>query len=452
MTPKRSLVLAILLAACATVAALAIRPITPPDETRYLTVAREMQASGDWLVPTVHGKPYADKPPVVFWTINAAWRVFGDSDLVARCVPPCFALLCLVLVAWIARLAWPDRPHAAAHAPLILAGAMGWAFFGSLLMFDAPLTACVLGVIGAGILAVRTNRVLPWVLAGALLGVGIVTKGPIVLLHSVPPLLLAPLWLTREERGARAWAPHYLGLLGAIAMGALLALSWALPAAHHGGEAFGANLIWRQTAHRMVKAFAHARPPWWYAGLLPVLLLPWALWAGAWRALVRVRAEMDFGLRACLTWVIPALIFLSLVSGKQAHYLLPILPAFALVTARLLGDAPEGRPRDVLPAAAGLVVIGVSLVIAGAWTRAHLGSLPPGWSPAVGSVRIGEPLAVAALGLALPFAVSRLRRHVVPLLAAFMLLAVLLVQASVTGWSGTGGDDWPPWMQAGNSR
>ncbi|HEY3011669.1 MAG TPA: hypothetical protein VGJ36_02890, partial [Gemmatimonadales bacterium] len=44
--------------------ALAVRPLLPVDETRYLSVAWEMWRRGDWLVPYLNGSPYTDKPPL----------------------------------------------------------------------------------------------------------------------------------------------------------------------------------------------------------------------------------------------------------------------------------------------------------------------------------------------------------------------------------------------------
>src|SRR6185312_8800785 len=78
-----------------------------------------------------------------------------------------------------------------------------------------------------------------------------------------------------------------------------------------------------QRAHRA--QFAHQRPWWWYLPLVPVLLLPWLLtlrapkgaWAGLWRG--------RFGRFVWCWWVVPLMAFCA-ISGKQIHYLLPLLP------------------------------------------------------------------------------------------------------------------------------
>ncbi|MDA0369371.1 MAG: glycosyltransferase family 39 protein, partial [Proteobacteria bacterium] len=79
------------------VAALIFRPLLPLDETRYLAVAWEMWRSGDLLVPELNGAFYSHKPPLLFWFINAGWRVFGPSEIWGRLVAPGFGLASVFL-------------------------------------------------------------------------------------------------------------------------------------------------------------------------------------------------------------------------------------------------------------------------------------------------------------------------------------------------------------------
>ena len=59
-----------LLLAILTVVAIAARPLTPIDETRYVSVAWEMWLRNDWLVLFKNGAPYSHKPPLLFWLYN----------------------------------------------------------------------------------------------------------------------------------------------------------------------------------------------------------------------------------------------------------------------------------------------------------------------------------------------------------------------------------------------
>ena len=452
LKPRSGLILALALGILAIIASLAIRPLMPPDETRYVQVAREMRLSGNFVVPHFEGEPYPDKPPLLFWLMNLAWMLLGDHGWVARMISPTTGLLCVALTWWIARRLWPDRADVAGTAALILAGGLAWCGYSTLVMFDAPLTACVLGALGAGLLAARrvATSMSPFVLVGACLGLGILAKGPMTLLHALPALLAAPMWIRHADDARKEsfpWRRWYGGLVAAFVIGAAIALCWALPAAARGGPEFGLDMLWNQTANRMVRAFAHARPPWWYLLVLPIALAPWSLWLGAWTAMGRLRAEMDPGLRFCLAWIVPGFALLSLVSGKQAHYLLPLLPGIALMLARLLGPAPRVTQRNVLPVALGFAAVGIALLAVGSFARAHAGALPEGMTPAFVHLRLVEPWLLVLVGVVLAIGLPRLRTGHVAALALAGVLGVVLVQASITGWGGAHRRTWPPWQE-----
>ena len=114
----------------------------------------------------------------------------------------------------------------------------------------------------------------------------------------------------------------------------------------------------------MVQSFAHAHPVWWYLPWLPVLFAPWSLLPWLWSAVWRSRPLQDEGMRFCLVWLLGGFIMLSLVSGKQLKYLLPLLPAVTLLLGRVLSrmqDAPL-RQRPWLLVAA-VLVTGMACVI-----------------------------------------------------------------------------------------
>jgi 4-amino-4-deoxy-L-arabinose transferase-like glycosyltransferase len=166
------------------------------------------------------------------------------------------------------------------------------------------------------------------------LGLGVLAKGPVVLLFIVPPALLAPWWWPRG-RGRPRWLRWYLGLVATVAAGAALALAWALPAAAKGGEEYGRAILLGQTAGRLAGEVPHPQAWWWYLALLPALLFPFALWPDLLRvARRRLARPIEPSLRFCLAWALPAFVLLSAIGSKQVHYLLPLLPAVALLAAR----------------------------------------------------------------------------------------------------------------------
>ncbi|MGR9072111.1 MAG: ArnT family glycosyltransferase [Gammaproteobacteria bacterium] len=315
-------------------AGLFVHPLMPIDETRYVAVAWEMWARGDFLVPYLNGEPYSHKPPLLFWLMHLGWLVFGVNDWTPRLIGPVFSVLNLYLLYLLAKSIWPERRSVARLSQYVLFDFFYWAIYSSLTLFDIMLSFFVLaGVFQLYGIAANGFGLRRFLLLSLTVGLGILTKGPAAVLHLIFIVLLAPVW--QQGMNARVdWLRWYAGTLGALAAGTLIALCWALPAAEQGGEAYRQAILWGQTAGRMVHSFAHRLPWWWYFQMLPLMLLPWLIWHPLWQGLKAAKAP-DAGMRFCLIWALPVFLSFCLISGKQLHYLLPIFPAIALMIARI---------------------------------------------------------------------------------------------------------------------
>jgi 4-amino-4-deoxy-L-arabinose transferase-like glycosyltransferase len=414
MTRRRAALFVVAVWVVGVAGGLAARPAWPIDETRYLAVAWEMWEGGDLLVPHLNGTPYSDKPPLLFWLVAAGWRLFGVSEWWARLVPSLFALGSLLLTARLARRLWPDREDVAHAAPLFLLATFFWSFFSTVFLFDMLLVFLALVAVSGAVAAARGDG-RGWIAVSLGIALGILAKGPAILIPVLPVVLTAPMW-SGGVRAAR-WYPR---VIAAILSGLVLSLSWALPAALSGGRAYGEAILWSQTAGRVTRAFAHPRPIWWYVPFLPLLAIPWVLWPSVWRRADGRAPARDEGLRLCAIWGGAGFVAFSLVSGKQIYYLLPLLPPLALLGARFL-PARETAPRrrELAFIAAAFVLLAAVLAAAHSFA-APLGL--PGWlallPPAAGLV----PLAGAA---ALFFPLPRTRAAAVERVAATSVLAVL---------------------------
>ncbi len=344
-------------------AVLALRPLLPVDETRYLSVAWEMWRHGDWLVPHLNGAPYSDKPPALFWGILLGWRVLGVNLWWPRILPPLLGLGSALLLARLsARLG--SEPGDRRALPF-LSGLL-WVTYSTMVLFDTLLTACVLIAVCGVVEAWRGRRLTGWLACGAGIGLGALSKGPVVLVHVLPVALLAPWWAGSAPAGG--WRRWYAGALAALAMGAAIGFAWALPAGAHGGPAYRSAILWGQTAGRIsgriTGRLAHPRPWWWYVAMLPVVLYPWGLWPPLWRALARGRRSLGVPARFALAWVVPGLVTLSTFGGKQVQYLMPLLPGVAILAAVACAGMEPRRWDAALPASP-LALAGVVMVIGG---------------------------------------------------------------------------------------
>jgi 4-amino-4-deoxy-L-arabinose transferase-like glycosyltransferase len=327
-----------------------------------------MQRS-DWLVPHLNGAPYSHKPPLLFWLVLAGWKLFGVSELWARLVAPLAGVAALPLIASLARALWPRDARTRGWSPVITVGAAVWASYGSLFMFDTLLACSALLALLGVIQAVEHDQRRGVFFLAAGLALGILSKGPVIAVHVLPVALAAPWWAT--PRPARQWRVWYGALLGAVLLGTAGALLWAIPAGIAGGTAYQRELFLGQTAGRLAQSFAHGRSLWWYLPLLPALLFPWFLWPEAWRALRALRTTpREAGVRFCVMWAGSGLLAFSLISGKQMHYLLPLIPALALLLSRGLSLREAAPLRKPWLVALGLALLGGAVVLAGTTTLA----------------------------------------------------------------------------------
>lgn len=354
------------------------------DETRYLTVAWEMFSTGDWVLPQLNGAPYAHKPPLLFWLIALGWQGFGVSEWWPRLVPA-LAGFASWLVLWrLARRLWPHVEDLPALAVIVAGGAFVWAAVAGMILFDLLLTLWVLVAL-LGLARAGDGDWRGWALFGAGLGLALLTKGPVAWLHVLPVALLGPWWSDTARTGARRW---YAGLGIGLALGGMVLAAWAVPALLAGGASYMDSVLWVQSAGRLSASFAHDRPVWWYLPVVPVLALPWLLWAPAWRAVRDGVAPLERGARFCLAWSVPAFLAFCLISGKQPHYLLPLLPALALLVARGLATsyaASYGAARwlAVTPWLLIGALMAASPWIDGGWHRGWLDDLHPAWGATV---------------------------------------------------------------------
>jgi 4-amino-4-deoxy-L-arabinose transferase-like glycosyltransferase len=283
-----------------------------------------MAASGDWLTPRLNGVAHYDKPPLAYWSIAAGVRVFGVNEWGARIGAAIAGVILLLATAAIAGGAF--------LAPLILASAPLFFALTRLLATDVFLAAGVAAFHAAYLWSPtrgRGGKIWMFVAMGA----GFLAKGPVVLAHTVLPLAVAALW--KRDRGLlaplgsiRGWlvflamaTPWYLFVMAATPG----LLQWLL---HH-------ELWMRYTST------VHHRPgpPWYFVMVALAGLLPWtfAALAGIGRAARDASKTPNSRADAVLLcWAIVPVLFFSASGSKLPAYVLPEIPAFAILAARAL--------------------------------------------------------------------------------------------------------------------
>ena len=316
-------------------------PLLEPEEARYAEISRQMLAEGRVITPVLHGEPYYQKPPLLYWLVMSCYSLLGVHDWVARLVPASAGILIVLLTyAWAARAA--GRAAALASAGMLCLSAK-FIYQAGMLTFDAPLCLCVLAALASAhrALAGAELRRGWWVTAAVLCGLGILTKGPVALVL-VAPVLVA--WQFADRRGVRLTAAAWVVWLG---VAALIALPWFAAVAWRDVSALR-DFFWVHNLLRYLAPIDHEEPAWYYLPDLLVGMLPWSLLlipligylARRSPAAGRRRpAPLGFFLLALL-WMVA---FFSFSGCKRPGYLLPALPLLALVLGTFVAHAIAWR-------------------------------------------------------------------------------------------------------------
>ncbi len=326
------------------------RGIFAPDEGFYVSIAQSMSETRDFLIPRLHQQIWLDKPPLTCWGIAAGMRLFGQNEWGARA----FCALCFVLTILLVFLL--GRSLSGRRAGLLAAvvyATMAIPYVAANIVTpDTPLTLWTIGAFFSFWQSVKPDARHPtlWkMLLFVALGLGFLTKGPAVL---VP--LAAMLVFLVVKRRSLAYLFTLWTLLGLVLFGAI-GLTWYAWVANKVPGALGYFLD-NQVLGRTVSA-KYSRNPGPEGALiyLPVVLLgtlPWSLfWVRSlrrgWRKLFTkptwVDVARDPAKLFLAVWIAFPLLIFSVASSKLPFYLLPIFPALAIATARLVPQtASEG--------------------------------------------------------------------------------------------------------------
>lgn len=323
-------VLILALAVLPTLAALHSRSFFSPDETSYAQVAREMLRTRDFVVPTIDGKPWLEKPPLVYWLLAGAFAIFGWGFAAAVLLNALLtAATALLIAAYVRRLGSPRAGLLAAAAFLTMFLPLAAARSA---LTDPVLTLCTT----AALVLFLSDRRFAAAGAGLLLGLGVLAKGP------VAPLVVLPAMLAVAV--VRRRGPDWGKLGAALAAALAVALPWHLALAVRGlWHEFSAVFLGHQVLSRAVNVWGIGAPWWFYVPALWLAAFPWGTHLvlavrGQWRRLAGTGWADAAPVAEVAAVAVPFLAF-SIATNKLPHYLLPLIPWLAV----WLGRAAEKR-------------------------------------------------------------------------------------------------------------
>ncbi|HLH75294.1 MAG TPA: glycosyltransferase family 39 protein [Candidatus Binataceae bacterium] len=374
------------------------------SEGRWAEIVREMRLTGNYFWPTINGHLYFDKPLLSYWLILAATPLTGGASETAARIPSALAGWLGVVVLMVLGRRLYDRGTAAV-AGLILATSYSYVFFSRHAAADVETVTGTLAAIW--LFAAGWPRPQGWwlMLFWPVMALTSLTKGligfalPLAVCGSYSIIEPGSAELRRHLgqgsavarlrwlSGRLRWLFNLKSVL-AIALGLLIYwLPFAASQARSHSDA-GIYMVFRENLVRYFAPFDHRGPIYLYVEAIFVLMAPWALFLPA--ALVqrhRRLAEQPIrgGIKSelfVLTYFWATFIFFTLSRSRRSYYLLPILPAAALLVARTLRDYAD----SMVPMARRLMQLGFAILMLGVVIGGIGYLLPPSWR--VGSLRL----------------------------------------------------------------
>ncbi len=415
-----------------------------PDEAYSFGLVYHIIQSGDWLVPTLAGEPYVDKPPLYYWTAaifaKALAPVLPLHDG-ARLASGFYTVLTLLFAGMTGRellgnnRGWP--------VAILLVGCLGMVVRAHEILTDnALLTGCAIMLYGFA-LSLRREK-LAGVFIGIGVGIGFLSKGflaPFLFLFIGVALLLFRNWRTRE----------YFTTLGIAVLCALpLLVIWPLLLYLHSPQMFF-DWAWTRNIGRWV-GFAQSGN--FHEVFYYLKALPWLAWPAAplaawtvWEARKRIWREAEFQL--LLTSFLVMLVVLTLVPDINDQNAMPMLLPLALLATASLSTLRRGAANALdwfgIMTFALLAIAfwwGWSglLLDNNAWITHQLKNIQPGFEPDFYPVPFWIAVSCTVLWVVLVWRVGRsVRRSLINWAASITLLWILAMTL------------WLPFLDTGKS-
>ncbi|OLE54500.1 MAG: hypothetical protein AUG51_07890 [Acidobacteria bacterium 13_1_20CM_3_53_8] len=404
-------------------------PLLGSDEPRYAEVAREMLARNELITPTLGGHTWFEKPALMYWMMMAFFRLFGVNEWSARAPSALGGVMTILLLYWMVRRVEKNEDEGlAVWSAAALATSAGCIVFSHAASSDMILTMTVTAAL-ASLFASEIERDAKrrrLLLLGfhAAVGLSLLAKGLVGVV--IPYGVAGSYFILRRERPSRE---TLLSLIWGAPVSLLVAGVWYAPViARHGWTFIDQFFIQHHFSRFVSNKYHHPQRFYFYLPILLMLLVPWTLFLII--SLIGAR-RWDFHedspharLRVfSLAWLVLPVLFFSLSVSKLPAYILPVLPAAAVLVGERLKNFMEGEDRNWIMRATGallflLAVFGIQYV-----ARTHVVS----WSCAL--VVVAPLVAAGLLSLIAP----RLRKLcVVSCGAVLFLVPALLVNCDMT--------------------
>ncbi|MBC8030437.1 MAG: glycosyltransferase family 39 protein [Pyrinomonadaceae bacterium] len=341
-------------------------PLLGPDEPRYAQIAREMFLRGDLITPTLSGHPWFEKPALLYWMMILSYKLFGVSEWSARLPAAVAGLLTVGAVYFIGRSVERATQKTAEQngstletgrnacptglgfwSALAAATTLGIIVFSRAASFDIIVTMTMTWALAFFLMSEleETLKARRRLLVGfyIFIGLSLLAKGLIGIV--IPLGIVSAYYVFRRTLPKR---DAMLSLFWGIPLALAVAAVWYAPVFwKHGWPFVDQFFIQHQFARYVSDKYRHPAPVYFYLLVLIPLSLPWTafLFDGIGRIKPWVRRANDSEvdpvaslLILAFAWLLAPLLFFSFSTSKLPGYILPVLPATALIAGHRLAQ------------------------------------------------------------------------------------------------------------------
>ena len=417
------------------------------DETYIFGIVQHILESGDWVVPTVAGEPFMEKPPMYYWVAALLSKAFSPWLLLhdgARLASGCFMALTCVTSGLTARRIWGQG--AGATCVLVLLGCLGTVMYSHFMVTDLAVMAGFSLSLAAFPYA-DTHPMRAGSLLGCGVGMGFLGKGlllPGVL--GIACLLLPALFPAWRKRSYF----YTLCIATVISLPAFLVWPTTLylrsPELFH--EWFWMNNVGRFLGFSVDQLGApHRRGYWW-------TIMPWfafpalplaavTLWKSR-NILVRDQ-RVQFLVICCVVYMST----LALAASAREAYALPLLVALSLLATPAALMLP--RRTDLGWTIISICMLGaIAATIWAVWLLAASGH-PPDWAWLNRQIKVDPASAVVGAGFWLGIMMTFFAIFMVGLISSRTSIAITIWVTGLTLCWGLLATLWLPWIDAAKS-
>lgn len=368
----------LIVAALIRLVSLGIYPLADTTEARYGEIARLMAETGDWITPRLGpDEPFWGKPPLSFWLSAASMKIFGVNEFAARLPSWLLGVMVSVLVWGIARRQ-DNGIHALAALLILNTSAVFWISSGAVMTDHALLagtTLCMAAFWRALRFPENSGRI--WGYAFFVgLAMGLLAKGPVALV-----LIGLPIggWTLLKWQWREVW--HGLPWIFGLLLTAALTLPWYCLAEMRTPGFLEYFIIGEHWKRFLVPGWsgdlygnAHLRPRGMIWLFWLVCALPWSM--GLFlvfpqkiyhNLLFFKNYRFDGATVYFFLWSAAPMVFFTFSRNILPAYVLPGIPAFAILLARSMGFQMEKSSipaaRSLMWPAAAMITVSIMAVI-----------------------------------------------------------------------------------------